>query len=145
MIKSQNFFNLQIDFQLCCWSSPAVDLSYMFGVVKRDSEGELPTEELTAYYHQEFVEALKSFGFMKKPPSLLDLNIEILENGALKVLHGICFSPFQFIDWSKISPEDMMGNDIERRKKFKRALFENPMCAKIIQREIRTWELKGWL
>lgn len=87
-----------------------MDLSYVNGFVKRDSDGNLslPTEELTAFYHQEFVKALKSFGYMKNSPSLLDLNVEILQNGALKVLHGICLSPFQFVDWSKMSPEDMM-------------------------------------
>lgn len=117
----------------------------MLGIIKRDNNGELPADELIMFYHQEFVNALKDFGYIKSPPSLLDLNLEILKHGALIVLVFVCFVPLGFVDWSKISPEDMIGGDNERTKSFKRSLFEHPNCKKLIQREMKNWLHKGWV
>lgn len=39
--------------------------------------------ELIKLYHDAFVGTLTKLGFMKTPPSLLDLNMELLRNGAL--------------------------------------------------------------
>lgn len=117
----------------------------MLGIVKRGENGELPVDEIIMFYHQEFVKALKTFGYMKPPPSLLDLNLEILKHGALIVLIFVCFVPLGFIDWSKISHEDVVGGDNERTKSFKKSLFEHPACKMLIQREMKNWLHKGWL
>lgn len=39
--------------------------------------------ELIKLYHDEFVGTLAKLGYLKTPPSLLDLNIELLKNGAM--------------------------------------------------------------
>jgi hypothetical protein len=115
------------------------------GMVKRDEDGELPAEELIMLYHQEFVKALKLFGYMKSPPTLLDLNVELLKHGAIACLTSICFVPFAFIDWSKTTVEDMMGDDSDRNKNFKISLYEHPIVKKLLKRELKSWLHKGWL
>src|SRR4051812_15046758 len=105
----------------------------MCSLAKRDENGEIPTEELIMFYHQEFTKALKAFGFMKAPPTLLDLNVEILHHGFFQVLLGMCFIPFSFIDWDKMTAEDLMGAGED--KDFRRKLFDIPLCRQLIQKE----------
>lgn len=113
-------------------------------MVKRDENGALPFDELILFYYREFVNALTAFGYMKPPPSLLDFNVELLRHGAINVLLSICFTPFSFIDWDKMSVEDMMGNDSERSKNFKKSLYEHPICKMLLQKEMKSWVNKGW-
>lgn len=40
-------------------------------------------EELIRLYYDEFVGTLGKLGYLKTPPSLLDLQIELLRNGVL--------------------------------------------------------------
>lgn len=134
-----------IDYQLNCYCSPAVDLSYISSMVKRDENGEIPFEELIMFYHQEFVKALKSVGYLKQPPTLLDLNCEILKHGRLIVVINICFIPFSFIDWSKMQAEDLMGDGSDKSKEFKRQLYNHPVCKAVIQKNLKSWIYKGWL
>lgn len=117
----------------------------MLGTVKYNENGEVPAGELIMFYHQEFVKALKAFGHMKAPPSLLDLNLEVLRHGPISVVIYVTFVPFAFMDWSKMSPEDMFGGEGERAKNFKKSLYEHPTCRKILQREMKNWLHKGWL
>jgi Ecdysteroid kinase-like family len=126
------------------YCSPAADLTYAMGMVKRDEEGNMPTEELITFYHEEFVSALKSLGYMKTTPSRLDLNVELLKHGALNCLFWICLLPFTFIDWKNMSVEDMMSDDTDRAKDFKKRLFDHPVYKKLVCREMKEWKSKGW-
>lgn len=117
----------------------------MFGIVKRDDEGELPIDDLIMFYHQNFVKALKTFGYMRSPPSLLDLNVELLKHGAINTLMSICFLPFSFIDWETFKVEDLIGNDSESRKNFKVKMYEHPTVKALLQRDMKSWVNKGWM
>lgn len=95
-------------------------------------------------YHEEFVKALKVFGYKSSPPSLLDLNVELLRHGAIETILLICFLPFSFIDWKNFQAEDFILNDSEKSRDLKKKLYENPMVKKLLQREMRSWIFKGW-
>lgn len=122
----------------------------MLGMVKRDENGALPVskEQLVMFYHAEFVGALKQFGYMKAPPSLLDLNVELLKHGALGAIHDFAFTPFLFIDWSTLLPEDLVAlpnDNSDRVYKVRMKMFEHPTCQKIIKEGLKTWMAKGIL
>lgn len=116
----------------------------MFGLVKRDEDGEIPTGDLIMFYHQEFVSALQTFGYMKSPPTLLDVNIELLKHGGINILMLICFIPFSFVDWSKMTADDVLATDGDRSRNFKKKLYEHPTCKKLLQKEMKSWVHKGW-
>lgn len=97
------------------------------------------------YYHQEFVKALEQLGSTKSPPSLLDLNVELLRHGAINTLIWICMLPFQFIDLANVDAKDIMGDDQERTHKFKKTLYNNPIYKELILNEMNSWIAKGWL
>lgn len=96
------------------------------------------------FYHEELVAALKSIGYIKKPPTLLDVNLELLKHGKVTVALWINFYPFTFIDWSTMKIEDMMGEDSERSREFKKNLYNSPILQKLIRQEMKNWMYLGW-
>jgi hypothetical protein len=134
----------QVDYQLNVWCSPVVDLTFMMGLFKfSDNYSDLKAD-MVAFYHQELVNALKFIGYMKIPPSLLDVNIELLKHGSMNIAIWINFFPFLFIDWDKVSVDDMMANDSEKSRNFKKNLFNSPVLRSYLQSEMKQWMLKGW-
>lgn len=97
------------------------------------------------HYHQEFVNALKQFGFKKPIPTLLDLNVELLQHGTINVVIWICFLPYSFINLSDYDAKDIMGDDRERTQKLKKTLYSNPIYKTLVLNEINSWIAKGWL
>jgi hypothetical protein len=116
----------------------------MMGLFRLQDVEEDFKEKLIMFYHQELVDALKSVGYMKAPPSLLDLNVELVKHGALNIALWINFFPFLFIDWEKMQVEDMMGNDSERTRNFKKNLYNSPVLKALIQKDMKLWTYKGW-
>ncbi|CAH1709563.1 unnamed protein product [Chironomus riparius] len=133
-----------VDYQLNVWCSPVVDLTYMMGLFKIADNYTDQKAEIVVFYHQELVNALKSIGYMKPPPSLLDVNIELLKHGSMNIAIWINFFPFMFIDWETVSVDDMMANDSEKSRNFKKNLYNSPVLRSLLKSEMRQWMLKGW-
>ncbi|GAB0087170.1 LOC111597534 [Sergentomyia squamirostris] len=89
-----------LDYQLSFWGSQAIDIIYTFYTIA-DDEALARRDELLFNYHVYFCEYLTRLGCLKKPPSLLDLNKEILDNGAIDLFMGICCLPLFRMDYSK--------------------------------------------
>lgn len=112
-------------------------------MVKRDENGEIPFEELVIFYHENFVEALKKFGFSKPIPSLHDLNIELLRHGRINIVIMILFIPFVFFDLEEANAgNNSTGDD---RTNFRKNLYNHPTYKQLIQRSLKTFLQKGWL
>lgn len=116
----------------------------MMGLFRFSETDNSIKEEMIVFYHQELVKALNSIGYMKTPPSLLDVNVELLKHGAINIAIWINYFPFLFIDWSTMSVEDMLGNDSEKSRNFKKNLYNSPVMQKLIQKEMKLWMFKGW-
>lgn len=117
----------------------------MMSMVKRNEDGELPESEIIMFYHEEFVKALKMFGFMKPPPTLLDLNVELMRHGAMEVIMTIAFLPFSYVDWSKLQVEDLIGSgDPEKDFQMKMKMFEHPIVEKLLKEGLKKWVAKGF-
>uniref|UniRef100_A0A1Y9H2D8 CHK kinase-like domain-containing protein n=1 Tax=Anopheles dirus TaxID=7168 RepID=A0A1Y9H2D8_9DIPT len=101
-----------LDFQACCWSTPAIDLYYLLNNIVHYKVKAAHKEDLISFYHTEFTATLKAIGFLGYIPTLLDLQIELLQNGFLDVLHYTCFLQFRFIDFSKIPPEKLAAGQV---------------------------------
>lgn len=78
-----------LDFQICNWGSPAIDLSLLVHV-NGDKHVADRREEIYLRYYESFRDYLRRFGYSKaKIPSLLDLKLEILRCGAVgKIYNG---------------------------------------------------------
>lgn len=114
------------------------------GLVRFENNNADQKAEIIVLYQKELENALKSIGYMKSPPSLLDINVELLKHGAMNIAIWINFFPFLFIDWETISSEDLMGNNSEKSRNFRKSLYSSPVLKEILQKEMKQWMLKGW-
>lgn len=90
------------------------------------------------------MESLKKFGYLKAPPSLIDLQVELLRNGNLEVLMAICFKIFFYFDMEKVTPEDMdMGEGSARAKR--RLYREAPGFMDMVLRELPRFLYNGFI
>ena len=100
-----------------------------------DENGAVPEDELVMFYHQEFVNALKTVGYSKSPPTLLDLNLEILKHGHLSIVLDVCFSILQFVDSIDQKVEDLFQAESAKTSEIRKQLYEIPLCKTIFQRK----------
>lgn len=77
-----------LDFQACCWSTPAIDLYYLLNNIVHYKVKAAHKEEIISFYHAEFTAALKAIGYLGYIPTMLDLQIELLRNGFLGKCNG---------------------------------------------------------
>lgn len=138
-----SFVCFKIDYQISTYATPAIDLIYaLYFSVSTLNRQNHRDEIIVAYYHQ-FAEALKKFGYLKEPPSLIDLHVELLRNGSLEVLLAICFMVMFFLDFADFTPEDMdMG---EGSKKAKRRLCRAPAFKEMIEKEMPRFLHNGFI
>jgi hypothetical protein len=99
-------------------------------------------EYIVSYYTQ-FVDSLKKFGYMKPPPSLIDLQVELLRNGNLEVILAVCnVVPFYY-DLSTMTAEDF--DQGEGTKRFFKKLYNTPEYKKMIQKELPRFLYNGFI
>lgn len=98
-------------------------------------------DELLATYHEQFVDAIRKFGYLKQPPSLLDLQVEMMKNGLMEpILYFIIF-PLVSVDISKMSNEDF-SNGLSTMKTVG---FENEIFRGILNEYLTRFVNKGFL
>ncbi|XP_070508925.1 uncharacterized protein [Chironomus tepperi] len=131
---------MMYDFQICVYASPAVDLTYMLFNFTSDENRYNRYDELLATYHEQFVEALKRFGYLKQPPTLLDLQVEMMKNGNLQAQNGLLMYAFLIFDMSTVKMEDLKD-----KTALKRMTFENERYKKVIKEELEVFLFRGYL
>lgn len=82
--------HFQVDYQYCVWATPAIDLFYVLYLVASSEVRQRFKTELITYYYNEFTKTLKSIGHLAKPPSMVDLQIELQKNGFLGIINRSC-------------------------------------------------------
>ncbi|GAB0088790.1 LOC111597534 [Sergentomyia squamirostris] len=132
-----------IDFQICFWRTPAIDLYNILYAVASNETRDQHQWELLRVYHENFCSLLTDLGFLKKLPSLLDLNIELLRYGFLEILMASCLF---FMEFSQMAEEvrNKQGNmsDAEefQKKLYQREDYKN-CVSKILPKLLYTGQL----
>jgi len=91
-------------------------------------------------YHKQFVEALKKFGYLKQPPTLLDLQVEILRNGHLQATNFMHMFPLSIMDLKDFKGDGMdTGFHVMMMKAYK-----NENYKKILKRNLKRFLDKGF-
>lgn len=75
-----------VDFQICYYGSPALDITYSFYTSSHNDVSESDWEELIQYYYDELRTTLQKLNYSKKIPSLMQFHTQII----LKGLYGAC-------------------------------------------------------
>lgn len=133
----------QLDYQLSIHATPAIDLIYALYFHVSSENRQKHRAELIGLYHKQFVESLKAFGYLKAPPTLIDLQVELLKNGHLEVIVAICMMIMFYFDFSSFTAEDMdMG---EGTKRAKRRMYSAPGFKEIILAELPRFLHNGFI
>ena len=127
-----------VDFQMCFWGSPSIDLIHLLYLVPDDDTRENHRDALIIHYHQQFEHNLTNLGAKGRTPSLLDVRCELLKNGFLEVIMSVCFMPFLFSDKKQIDP-DMSVKD------FKKSLYENAKFKRMMEKLLPLFLHRGLL
>ncbi|XP_053671379.1 uncharacterized protein LOC128721632 [Anopheles nili] len=131
------------DFQLSCWTTPAVDLLYfLYFICDRETRNS-QRQQLLQMYQQEFTRTLNDIGHMGKGPALLDINCDLLQAGFLEVVIAICFVPFLFADYNHVT--DVYIGKNEDARVYRRKLYSNEEYQAIIKPLLPHFLHKGFL
>ncbi len=136
-------FQFQLDFQISIFSTPAIDLLYSLYEDLSTENRTKHRDDYIMHYHTEFAKALKSYGFLKKIPTLLDLHVELLKCGFLETMLVIGLTLFGFLDWSDADPKEVEKPETSR--KLKVIAYNKDRYRGLIQHELPRLFNKGLL
>lgn len=142
--KTNQFCIPQLDFQLTKWGSPSIDISYLLYMVASQEARESHRDEIVLHYYNELVNALKSIGFMSKPPGVLELNVELLRNGFLEVVIAVCFLPAFYLDVHSQDPDVYYENGVEGLN-LRKSLYANQDYKQMVTKVMSDFLYKGLL
>ena len=100
--------------------------------------------EIILFYYETFVNSLRKFGYEKEPPTLLDLNIELMRNGALAAQLCICYVPYLLAEFNEID-SDVMYNVSDDTERSKRRLYLTKKFGEVIKEEFEDFFFKGYI
>jgi len=133
-----------LDFQLCVYASPAVDIFMaLYGSMTLKNRRKY-RHEIILFYYETFVSSLRSFGYEKQPPTLLDLNVELMRNGALAAQLCICYVPYLLAEWSAVD-NCVMYEVNEDTENSKRALYSSEDFADVLLAEFEDFYFNGFI
>lgn len=112
-----------IDFQLCIWASPVIDLYYFFITSIRSH---LKTadhfDNFIYFYHKELISNLKKLKYQKELPTLLQLHMDLIDNGKYGAALTYTFLPIVLLN----RRNDCILKNLIGKSKFSEAMYSNP-------------------
>lgn len=105
-------FYLQVDFQLSCYTSPAMDLCYFMNMSLKQEIYMQHKEELIKEYHKTLAEMLQKLGYKGKIPSLDDIKRIMKERGIVEMIVSVCDLPMTLAEKTEAKDvNDMMDEE----------------------------------
>lgn len=132
-----------LDFQVSVFASPCVDLYYALYNSISDENRRTRRDEIIHDYHFEFTKTLERLGYIRKIPSLLDLQMDLVKHGQMEVLKCIAFKIFFFIDAANAQNDEVIGSSESKNIKIK--IFNDPRYQNFIKAELPRLSQMGFL
>ncbi|XP_037047159.1 uncharacterized protein LOC119081961 isoform X1 [Bradysia coprophila] len=136
---------LFIDLQMPVWGSPAIDLHYF---IVSSTEKKLKTAEFDAiiqHYHEHLVKTLKQLGYKARIPTLLELQVDLLQRGFLGVMASISVLPVVLLKDCEDADINNMLDEGDTGMNFKRKLYLNPVYINMLDMLYDYYDKKGIL
>jgi len=133
-----------LDFQLPVFASPAVDIfQALYGSMTTQNRKKY-RNKIILFYYETFVSTLRKLGYGEEPPTLNDLNVELVKYGALGAQICICYLPYLLCEWSKVDT-DVMYVVNEDTESCKKKLYQSEAFAEILRNEFEDFFYKGFI
>lgn len=65
------------------WATPAIDLAFLLYVVADTDSRDNHRGELLSIYHEEFKDVLQKLGYLRRIPTLNDIQLELLKHSVM--------------------------------------------------------------
>uniref|UniRef100_A0A1L8DYN9 Putative ecdysteroid kinase n=1 Tax=Nyssomyia neivai TaxID=330878 RepID=A0A1L8DYN9_9DIPT len=134
-----------VDYQMCQYASPVIDLNYFIFTSCHKDIKLAKLDYLVQYYHTNLVSSLKLLNSTTKPPTLLELQIEMLKKmyyGVSSVIGTFAICVADASDESEM--ETFMRTD-EKATEFKMKVYTNPTYVNALKELVPFFEAKGLL
>ncbi|KAH0548878.1 uncharacterized protein LOC123261583 [Cotesia glomerata] len=132
-----------VDFQLCVYGSPAVDLAYFFNTSPSEEVLSKHTDNLIEEYVKVLSETMKKIGCKRSPPSIADIKKSLAKRDVYGFVAACTILPIVLIDKSQAQNiEEIMGQD---DGEFNNKSYENPIYKKTMLRRLPQWKVAGLL
>lgn len=102
-------------------------------------------DTLIQFYHDNLVKALQQLGYKKQIPTLLDLQIDLLQRGFLGVMTAISVLPVTLLRECEDADISNMLDEGDVGMNFKRKLYLNPPYVQIMEMLFEYFDKKGIL
>ncbi|XP_061393298.1 uncharacterized protein LOC133328769 [Musca vetustissima] len=137
-----------IDFQLCNWSSVAVDLHYLFNtslesqlLMENDTE-----EKLIQYYHSVLSDTLNKLNYQGHIPSLHEISVQLEESRILALIGILAHRSIMTTSNSEDADIHSLLDDNERARKFRRTCFTaNKEFQSVLKKMLPIFDRRGLL
>lgn len=142
-IRSIYLHKFQVDFQLCVYGSPAVDLAYFFNTSPSEEVLSKHTDNLIEEYVKVLSETMKKIGCKRPPPSIADIKKALAKRDVYGFVAACTILPIVLIDKSQAQNiEEIMGQD---DGEFNNKSYDNPVYKKTMLRRLPQWKAAGLL
>lgn len=137
-----------VDYQMCFYSSPVLDLHYFFVTSLNKTDRMNGTDYMIQFYHKHLAKNLRKLGYKKRIPTLLDLQMDFLDSGAygiftmMSVLPVVRAPPSE--DSSLDNLTDQSSDQPSKAMEMKRRVYANPIFIDALEELIPHFERKGY-
>ncbi|XP_061393308.1 uncharacterized protein LOC133328779 [Musca vetustissima] len=136
---------LLIDFQYCNWTSPAVDLHYLFNTSLADDLLFHKQDYLIKYYHEVLSTTLRKLKYKQHIPTLHELQIQLLQRGFLAVATLLANLPLLTNDQTEDADFECILLDNEKSRRFRKVLYENKRVQSVVMVMLPHFDRLGYL
>ena len=126
------FTILQVDFQLCFYCSPAIDLQYFFNTSLNDDMLLKNEELLLNEYLKELKRILEKARCKVEPPTMADLKRMMKERAMYGMIAAFSVLPLMLVDKSEVKDVgEMLSQEEFEHPAYKSAAYRKAMARRI--------------
>lgn len=133
---------MQLDFQICCWTSPAFDLVTSLSSNPNDDVYIHHFDELVAEYSRTLTDVMLRINCKTVPPSPESIRQWMREREFLAVLDSVVWKPFTFVEKSEVVN---MSDLVVSEGTTSSPGIKDERYRRIITRRLKDWNSRGLL
>lgn len=127
------------------WSTPALDLTYIFVMLADDRLAEQRRDEIIRVYYDQLVDTLKKINYLGSIPSMLELQIAILESAPLDLVNAFVGIPPRLFNFREMDLSEFMDNVQEVMKNVANTIHDKPEYQEYLMTRLKRLDQTGVL
>ncbi|XP_017140524.1 uncharacterized protein LOC108154687 [Drosophila miranda] len=143
--KKEPLDMILIDFQFSSWSSPAVDLHYLFNTSLQNKIRFHQQDALIQFYHKVLVDTLKDLKYGGYIPSLRQLVLQLEKGKFIAVSVSFACQAVMVNDQTDDADFNALIQDDERGRNFRRVVYSNKKLQEIVKNLLPAFDRIGLL